>query len=305
MEGGSGGFPGWGKACFGRGPGGVFGCPGWRGGFGLVGQGWFAGVICLLTGSRGGGSNMTGFFFRAVRGVVAFPGCRAGGVGDDARRRPPDVVIVPGCSCAEGVIAGGGGATFAGGVLAGGVFRGGILRGATADFFIDAPAGLTVGVTTALLQDELFLAGGGTGGEILDSPPGGAVAASHWFGGPGTTHGSDPTLSRDVVCRFVPVQAGFVRSGQRGLGGWFPPQTPTHRAGGRGGGGHQNGMQSTHAGRKDVVGGSPGGGRALVGRVGGGRPRDRGVGVRAVGGRVRVGGWMSVGGEESNQEERV
>ena len=72
-----------------------------------------------------------------------------------AAAAPPEVIVLPGATSAEGIANGGGTTFYAGDLFAGDIFRGDVQRG-TAELFIDAPAGrMAVGMATDIRAHHL------------------------------------------------------------------------------------------------------------------------------------------------------
>jgi sugar lactone lactonase YvrE len=145
-----------------------------------------------------------------------------------AASQPPQVIVLPGATSAEGIAAGRGATFYAGDLFAGDIFRGNIRRG-TAELFIDAPTGrMAVGMAADLRHDLLFVAGGFTGQGYVYDLRSGATVASYQFAAPSTTPAAPPTTvindvavtkrgawftdSRQAQLYFVPVsRAGVPR----------------------------------------------------------------------------------------------
>jgi sugar lactone lactonase YvrE len=136
-----------------------------------------------------------------------------------AMARPAEVIVLPGASSAEGIAAGRGAVFYAGDLFAGDIFRGDLQR-ATAEVFIDAPAGrMAVGMAADPAHDLLFVAGGFTGQAYIYDTRSGATVASYPLGAPGTSlindvaltkHGAWFTDSLQARLFFVPVSRAGV-----------------------------------------------------------------------------------------------
>jgi sugar lactone lactonase YvrE len=111
--------------------------------------------------------------------------------------RPAEVIVLPGATSAEGIAAGRGATFYAGDLFAGDIFRGDLQR-ATAELFIDAPAGrMAVGMAADLAHDLLFVAGGFTGQAYVYDLRTGATVATYQFAAPATSLINDVALTKD------------------------------------------------------------------------------------------------------------
>jgi sugar lactone lactonase YvrE len=140
--------------------------------------------------------------------------------------RPPEVIVLPGATSAEGIAAGRGATFYAGDLFAGDIFRGNIRRG-TAELFIDAPAGrMAVGMAADLRHDLLFVAGGFTGQAYVYDLRSGATVASYQFATPPATVINDVAVTKrgawftdslQAQLYFVPVSRAGVPGPSRTL----------------------------------------------------------------------------------------
>ncbi len=126
------------------------------------------------------------------------------------------VIVLPGASSAEGIVAGRGTTFYAGDLFRGDIFRGDVRRG-TAELFIDAPEGArAVGMAVDLRHDLLFVAGW-LGKAYVYNIRTRATVATYDIGDPATTFINDVTLtptgawftdSLQPKLHFVPLVSG-------------------------------------------------------------------------------------------------
>ena len=143
-----------------------------------------------------------------------------------AASQPPQVIVLPGATSAEGIAAGRGHTFYAGDLFAGDIFRGNVRRG-TAELFIDAPVGrMAVGMAADLQHDLLFVAGGFTGQAYVYDLGTGASVASYDLGDPETSIINDVTVTKagawftdsfQARLYFVPVSRAGVPGPSRTL----------------------------------------------------------------------------------------
>ena len=117
-----------------------------------------------------------------------------------AAAAPPDVIVLPGASSAEGIARGEGATFYAGDLFRGDVFRGDLEAG-TAELFIDAPEGrLAIGMAVDRHHGLLFVAGGFTGQAYVYDLDTGATVATYQFTPPSPAGVEPPTtLINDVT----------------------------------------------------------------------------------------------------------
>jgi sugar lactone lactonase YvrE len=143
-----------------------------------------------------------------------------------AASQPPQVIVLPGATSAEGIAAGRGATFYAGDLFAGDIFRGNIRRG-TAELFIDAPEGrMAVGMAADLRHDLLFVAGGFTGQAYVYDLRTGATVATYQFATPPATVINDVAVTRrgawftdslQAQLYFVPVSRAGIPGPSRTL----------------------------------------------------------------------------------------
>ena len=169
-----------------------------------------------------------------------------------AAASPPNVIVLPGASSAEGIAKGEGDTFYAGDLFLGDIFRGD-LQDRTAELFIDAPDGRrAVGMFADLEHDLLFVAGGFTGAgvrvrhwtrrhrgqlPVRRPPPTSSTTSRSRRTAPGSPTASRP---RSSSCRSTHGEPGRVRA----------------RWSARSGGRHQRRVQPerhrSHRGRRDA-----------------------------------------------------
>jgi sugar lactone lactonase YvrE len=208
-----------------------------------------------------------------------------------AAAAPPQVVVLPGATSAEGIANGGGTTFYAGDLFAGDVFRGDVQRG-TAQRFIDAPAGrMAVGMKADIGHGLLFVAGGFTGqGYVYDTRTG-ATVATYQFGAPNIALINDVALTKDGAwftdsfqprLYFVPVDAAGIPGPFRTL----PLSGPAAEISGDF---NVNGIQATPNGKTLIVAHSANGELYTVDPVSGASATVAGVSVPSVDGIVLLG----------------
>jgi sugar lactone lactonase YvrE len=126
---------------------------------------------------------------------------------------PPEIIVLPGATSAEGITKGAGQTFYAGDIFRGAIYRGDLARG-TAEVFVDPPAGrYALGLHADLGRGWLFVAGGYGAAHVYDLETGDTVA-SYELGDVTSTLVNDVTMtsqgafftdSSQPCLYFVPV----------------------------------------------------------------------------------------------------
>jgi sugar lactone lactonase YvrE len=204
-----------------------------------------------------------------------------------AASQPPEVIVLPGASSAEGIAAGRGATFYAGDFLAGDIFRGDIRRG-SAEVFIDAPEGrMAVGMAADLPHHLLFVAGGFGQAHVYDTRTG-ATVASYQFADPAASIVNDVTVTRDGAwfTDSLRAQLYFVPVSRAGVPGPFRTLALSGPAADTSGEFNLNGIQATPDGKTLIVAHSANGRLYTVDPASGASAAIAGVSVARVDGIV-------------------
>jgi sugar lactone lactonase YvrE len=208
-------------------------------------------------------------------------------------QRPDEQIVLPGATGAEGIAMGAGATFYAGDLFAGDIYRGNLQR-ATAELFIDAPAGrMAVGMAVDLRHRLLFVAGGFDGtAHVYDIRTGTAVATVQLTAPPAlindvavTRQGAWFTDSAKAQLYFVPIGAGAALGAPRTL----PLSGPAADVSGEV---NNNGIQATPNGKTLIVAHSGQGALNVVDPATGASRTIAGVSVPSVDGILLKGGEL-------------
>jgi sugar lactone lactonase YvrE len=221
--------------------------------------------------------------------------------------KPDQTIVLPGASSAEGIAAGHGTTFYAGDLLGGDIFRGDVRR-ATAELFIDAPAGrMALGMAADLPHGLLFVAGGFGGQAYVYDLATRTTVASYQFGVAGSSVINDVAVTRRGAWFTDSVQARlyFVPVSPTGTPGPFSTLTLSGPAADTSGDFNLNGIQSTADGKTLIVAHSTTGRLYTVDPATGVSAAIAGVSVSNVDGIVLRGRRLWAVQNTDNQVSRV